>query len=416
MNKAMRVARHEFLMTAANKAFVIITLLGPLLILAVAVLPGLAAGGGGGSAGAVVALVGGDGILRSTLAATLAEDRSSLAEPPDEGAAREGVLGGSYAAALVLGPGWESAASLPLFTKTGTDYILYGRIQAVLDAVSRQARATASGVDPAIVARILKSPSLEMHRLGADGAKAGSGGAGTSGSEEYLGILLTVLAFVMLMYMTVLLYGQLIGRSVLQEKTSRTVEIMLSSVSARDLLLGKILGPGVAGLIQYSFWILATLAASSLIGPALGIKIPSILTPANLGALVVFFIPAYFLYASIYAALGAGAEDEQHLTQLAWPLIIFLMVPMVLINMFVMHPGSIPSIVFSYFPLTSPIVMLIRVLVSRPAWWELALSYAILLASVGGSAFLAAKVFRIGILMTGKRRKLGEILRWASVK
>jgi ABC-2 type transport system permease protein len=191
---------------------------------------------------------------------------------------------------------------------------------------------------------------------------------------------------------------------------------MLSSVSSRQLLAGKILGPGLAGLLQYAFWIAVGIVGVRVLGPALGVSMPAALTAGNLAWLAVFFVPAYFLYASIYAALGAGAEDEQHLGQLAWPLLIFLMIPMVMINMFVSSPDSPISIAFSYFPLTSPIVMLIRVLVSPPAWWELVLSYGLLLASVLGAASLAAKVFRIGILMTGKRRKLGEILRWASVK
>jgi ABC-2 type transport system permease protein len=92
------------------------------------------------------------------------------------------------------------------------------------------------------------------------------------------------------------------------------------------------------------------------------------------------------------------------------------MIPLVMINGFVSNPDSSLSIALSYFPLTSPIVMLIRVLVSRPAFWELALSYGLLLASVLGAAVFAAKIFRIGILMTGKKRKLGEILRWFAVK
>ena len=92
------------------------------------------------------------------------------------------------------------------------------------------------------------------------------------------------------------------------------------------------------------------------------------------------------------------------------------MIPMVFVNLFLSSPNSGLSVFFSYFPLTSPIVMLIRVLVSPPAWWELASSCAILLASVWGAYRLAAKVFRVGILMTGKRRKLGEIIRWAAIR
>jgi len=407
MRKLLKIARHEFRATAANKAFVVITLIGPFLILAVSLLPALAASSGS-KAGSVVALVGGDAI-RPALSSALGGG-SSVAPLADEASAKAGVLDGKYSAALVLEPGWEGASSIPFYSKTGTDIMLYSKVSAVVDAVSRQARASVSGVAPEVVDKILKGPALDLRKLGADQAKK------SSGVDDYLGILLTVMGFVMLMYMTVLLYGQLIGRSVLQEKTLKTVEIMLSAVSPRDLLWGKILGPGVAGLIQYAFWIAMALGAASVVGPALGISIPATLTPANLLWLVVFFVPAYFLYSAIYAALGAGAEDEQHLGQLAWPVIIVLMIPMVMINTFVMTPESALSVFFSFFPLTSPIVMLIRVLVSPPPAWEIALSYSILLVSVLAAGSLAARVFRVGILMTGKRRKLGEIIKWVGAR
>ncbi len=409
MNKLFKVARREFLATAANKAFVIITLLGPILILAVSVLPSLAATGGVSSGGAV-AVVGGDS-FKNTLASALGGDVSVVAAESED-AAKSGVLEGRYSAALVLPPGWENAERLSFYSKTGTEIVLYSKVASVIDAASREARASVSGVAPEVLQKILKGPSLDLKKLSADKPESAS----SSGANDYLGILLTVLGFVMLMYMTVLLYGQLIGRSVIQEKTLKTVEIMLSSVSPRHLLWGKILGPGAAGLIQYAFWIAMALGVTSILGPSLDIKLPDTLSAVNLLWLVVFFVPAYFLYAALYAALGAGAEDEQHLGQLAWPVIIFLIIPMVMINTFVMTPNSSISVFFSYFPLTSPIVMLIRVLVAPPAAWEIALSYVVLLASVVGAGMLAAKIFRVGILMTGKRRKLGEIIKWVTIK
>jgi len=416
MNKTLRIARHEFVMTAANKAFVVITLLGPFIILALSVLPGLLAMNRAGAAESVVALVGGDEAARSALDAALIGAHGSLAEAKDEASARAAVAEGSLDAAIVLGSDWTESASILLYARTGTDVVLYATLERALGEVARAARAKASGVSPELVARLLQTPRLELRRVGGDAESGGEPSEGGEG-DRYLGILLAVIAFVMLLYMTVLLYGQLIGRSVLQEKTSKTVEIMLSSVSSRELMAGKILGPGLAGLIQYGFWVVMALAGSSLLGPKLGSSLTSsVITLPNLGWLVVFFICAYFLYASLYAALGAGAEDEQHLSQLAWPMLIFLMLPLMLINFFVMSPDSTVSIVLSFFPLTSPIVMFIRVMVSPPAWWELVICVAILVASIAGAAVLAAKVFRVGILMTGKKRKLGEILRWAAVK
>jgi ABC-2 type transport system permease protein len=220
----------------------------------------------------------------------------------------------------------------------------------------------------------------------------------------------------MLLYMTVMLYGQIIGRSVVTEKTSKTVEIMLSSVTPQDLLFGKILGLGLAGLLQYSVWVGMALVLTRLVGPVFGLALPPAITAGNLVWLVVFFVLAFFLYSAAFAALGAASEDEQHLGQMAWPLLAFLIVPFVMVSSFISNPDSAVALVLSLFPMTSPIVMFVRVLVSSPPVWELALCLGVLVASVFGMALLAARVFRVGILLTGKRAKLGEILRWIWVK
>ena len=220
----------------------------------------------------------------------------------------------------------------------------------------------------------------------------------------------------MLLYMTVLLYGQLIGRSVVMEKTSKTVEIMLSSVTARDLMFGKILGLGLAGLLQYGVWVSMAMILTKLVGPLFNLAVPPGLSAGNLFWLVLFFILAFFLYASAYAALGAASEDEHNLGQIAWPLLMFLVIPLVMIGTLVTSPDSSLSVFFSLFPMTSPIVMLVRILVSPPPSWQIILCVALLLVSVAGMALLAAKIFRVGILMTGKRAKLKEILRWITVK
>ncbi|MDP3178831.1 MAG: ABC transporter permease, partial [Spirochaetaceae bacterium] len=265
MNKTLRIARHEFIMTAANKAFVVITLLGPFIILALSVLPGLLAMNRTGAAQSVVALVGGNDAARSALNAALTGANGRLTEAKDEASARAAVAEGSLDAAIVLGPEWTDAASILLYARTGTDVVLYAAMERALGEVARAARATASGVSPELVARLLQTPQLELRRVGGGGAESGEESSESDEGDRYLGILLAVIAFVMLLYMTVLLYGQLIGRSVLQEKTSKTVEIMLSSVSSRELMAGKILGPGLAGLIQYGFWVVMALAGSALL-------------------------------------------------------------------------------------------------------------------------------------------------------
>ena len=141
-------------------------------------------------------------------------------------------------------------------------------------------------------------------------------------------------------------------------------------------------------------------------------ELPSSFSPSILLLLFLFFLGAFSLYASLYAALGAAAEDEQNLGQLSWPLIIFLVIPMVMISTLVMNPRSFFTLFLSYFPLTSPMVMFIRVMVDMPSIWELLLCFAILLAAIISAVWFSAKIFRVGILLTGKKHSLKEILRW----
>ena len=181
-------------------------------------------------------------------------------------------------------------------------------------------------------------------------------------------------------------------------------------------MFGKILGLGLAGLLQYAVWVSMGVVMINLAGPAFDLSLPASVSVSNFLWLVVFFILAFFLYAAVYASLGAAAEDEHHLNQLAWPTSLFLLAPMVLISTIIMSPESPLAIGLSYFPMTSPIVMLIRILVSQPAVWELGLCITLLILAVYGTTVAGAKIFRTGILMSGKRHGIREILRWVRVR
>jgi ABC-2 type transport system permease protein len=127
---------------------------------------------------------------------------------------------------------------------------------------------------------------------------------------------------------------------------------------------------------------------------------------------VLFFLLGFFLYSAVYAALGAAAEDEQNLGTLSWPVLIFLMAPMVGVGGIVMNPASPLVVAMSLFPLTAPIVMFVRLMLSEPAAWQVVLSVVLLLLSILGVMALSAKIFSVGILMTGRRFRWGDILRW----
>ncbi|MCX7026451.1 MAG: ABC transporter permease [Spirochaetes bacterium] len=411
MPKIFHVLRHEFKMAAANKIYVVLTILGPFLIFAVTVLPSLLTQSPGAMAsGKPVAIVGAPPALYGSLSASFKSMGIEAGTAATEAEGKKAVLEAKIIGLVSIEAGWPDNGKAVWYSKTGSEASIYSAAQAVLAAAARETRIAASGMDPELVRKILAPSAFEVRKIEAGGKEV------TKNEQSFLQILFTAMTFVMLLYMTVLLYGQLIGRSVVTEKTSKTVEIMLSSVTSRDLMFGKILGLGLAGLLQYGVWLSMAMVLIKLAGPLFGLAVPAGLTASNLLWLVLFFVLAFFLYASAYAALGAASEDEQHLGQLAWPLLIFLMVPLVMIGSFVTNPESGISVALSLFPMTSPIVMLIRILVSPPPAWQILLCIAILVVSVAAMATLAAKVFRVGILMTGKRAKLKEVLHWIAVK
>ena len=410
MHRLLAVAKREFKAAAANKTFVIMTILGPFFILAVTILPTLLTNNPRAmGSGKPIAIYASNTAVGSFLAEALAAQNLPLVSADNPQSAKDLVLAGDYAGFVEVPAAWPGEEAR-YFTKTGTEATVFGSIEAMLGSYATQLRISEAGLSTEQATALLAKPAFRVIKLGADQSEE------TKSQDDFLGILLTAITFVMLIYMTVLLYGQMIGRSVVQEKSYKTVEIMLSSLSSKDLMFGKILGLSLASLLQYSVWVGMGVFMITIAGPAFDLSLPNAVSVDNLIWLVVFFLLAFFLYAAAYAVLGAAAEDDHHLGQLAWPLILFLMIPMVLISTLVMNPDSPVALVLSFFPLTSPIVMLVRVLVAAPAWWELALCIGLLVAAIYTTTILGAKIFRVGILMSGKRYKLTEILRWVRVR
>jgi len=407
MTRLLKVARQEFRMTAANKAFVIITLLGPFLLLAVTVLPTLLAQREDGiREGTSVAVVGLEDNHWTALKEAAGAAGLSLRQgnPGDAEALKEEVRQGHLNGLLLLPENYLEADSFPYYSETGTDIALSQTLEGLTARIITAERMAREGLDPSIIENLSRPPRFRVLKASSGDAEEG---------QDFLSIMLTCIAFMMLIYMTVLLYGQMIGRSVIKEKSSKTVEIILSSVTPGDMMFGKLLGIGLAGIIQYTFWITLALALSRLILPGLGVETTiSGVTPSNMAYLGLFFVLAYFLYSGCYAAIGSGAEDEQHMGQLGMPLLLFLIVPMVMISSIVMNPGSPFTVGLSFFPMTAPLVMLMRIIIAPPPWWQILLSIILIAVTTLLVVAAAARIFRVGILMTGKRHTLKEMLRW----
>ncbi len=269
-------------------------------------------------------------------------------------------------------------------------------------------RLIAKNLDAQEIQTITKRPNITYKRISEEGEEK---------VEDIGKTIYTLIGFIMILYMTIIFYGQSIGKTVNKEKTSKTVEIILSSVKPIELMMGKILGIGLAGLLQYSIWILMALFVTNTIFPLFDISLASFdIKMIHLVYLVIFFLFAFLLYASEFAAVGASATEDSNLNQLALPVMLPLIICMVFLNLIITQPNSTIIVFFSHFPLTSPIVMLGRILMVKVPIWELFVCWGILFISVIGMALLASKIFRVGILMSGKKVSIREIIKWLSYK
>jgi len=225
----------------------------------------------------------------------------------------------------------------------------------------------------------------------------------------------------MVLYMVILIYGMMVMRSVLEEKTSRVVEVIISSVRPWELMLGKILGVGAVALTQVGIWALAVTLLLTVGLPYLIAFRPELANASELlqylpavGGLVIFvafFILGYLLFSSLYAAVAAMCSTEEEAQQTQFPVTLLVMIPIFFMSSIMEDPNSTLSTVLSLVPFFSPIVMLPRYLGGAPLW-QVGLSMVFMVITIGGVAWVAGRIYRVGILMQGKRPTLPELWRW----
>jgi ABC-2 type transport system permease protein len=287
------------------------------------------------------------------------------------------------------------------------EVVMRQQIESYLSRAATKERLKDKGVDPKLYDAARLRVDLEAH-------EAKEVESGESGKNVGMNIAISA-TFFFLIYISIFVYGAYIMRGVLEEKNNRIVEVIVSSIKPTTLMLGKILGIGLVGLTQYAVW--AALAiAITLPGIAavagMGEGLPHI-PAATIGAFVLFFVLGYFLYASLYAALSAPFNTEQEAQQ-------FVMIPGMMLILtsttwfFAFNqPNGRLATILSFFPFTAPLMMFMRISVQTPPLWQIATSVTLLVLTILGVTWFAGRIYRVGILMYGKKPTLPEIFRWA---
>ena len=285
-----------------------------------------------------------------------------------------------------------------------TDFEKLRAINRALNNVVIEKRLKREGLDPQKVAQYIKRVGLQPIKITKKGEEEDTGGT-----------FMISYILALIIYMAILIYGQVIMRGVIEEKSSRVVEVVLSSLRPFQLMMGKILGIGAVGLTQFSIWTLFGIGASvygtSFIPAGANFAMPSI--PAYVFVyFVVFFILGYFLFGTLYAAIGSLVNSEKEAQQLVMPVTMFLIVPIMLMIFIIRAPNSPIAVFLSFIPFFAPILMFLRITVLIPPFGQIGASIVILILTILFMIWLTAKIYRVGILMYGKRPKLAEIVRW----
>ena len=292
----------------------------------------------------------------------------------------------------------DGALNRPTFDftpRSSADIATSGSIKSALHAVLTREYLAQHGVLPAETTALMQPVTVNIIEKG--------GHHGNSISSFYVAYVLFFL-----MYMVVLLYGMNVARSIIEEKTSRIFEVLLATIKPEELLAGKILGVGAVGLTQVGIWMIAAAALAAYAGAMSSVTI----SLTQVVYFIVYFALGYALYSSVAAALGAMTNSEQELQQLNMFLMLPLFLCMGMLPILITNPNSTLARVVSQIPFCAPLLMDFRISVSMPQPWEIALSMALIVVTIFAVLWVSSRIYRVGILMYGKKPNLPEIVRW----
>ena len=416
MKKGFVVFKYEFFNLLKNKVFLAITIALVVILAAVLCAPriaeafGSSGGGDGGEPGTStveterekMALYVPDGCPENALKATMQSafpDREIVLTQEDEQTLKSKVDSGELGSAVVL----QDLLNFRYIVNTSGIYdVTQSQISEGLIAVYQSSMLAQSGVDSTVAQQVLTASA--------------SGETVVTGTDQSSSFLYTFI-MIFILYFAILMYGQLISSGVATEKTSRAMELLITSVKPTQMIFGKVVGIGTAALTQ-----LVAIGATVLIFYPLNrdywASMPMIqslfgVTPDLVGYMILFFLLGFFLYAFLFAALTSLASKMEDVNTLIMP-VILIFVGAFILTMVSMQSGSVNNIamkVCSFIPFTSPMAMFTRITMGEVAGWEIAVSVAILLASNVLVCWLSAKIYKIGVLLYGSRPKAKDVFK-----
>ena len=437
MDRLIAVIKREYLERVRTKWFIISTVFGPVFFAAIMVVPGLltvrnmreaqvtdfriidATGTGLGgrvartlrdraerdparvaavTAGAALDSLADTQVIPTALSEVAAAESTATAD----------VMAGVTRGYMVIDSATMSTNSKARYAgKNASSIGEMNQIEAALRAALVSQRLEAAGINSE------RADSLSRVRTDLQAERITSKGRGGSGLVS--AIFGFVIAF--LLYMMIILYGQNILRGVLEEKTTRVAEVVISSISLETLLAGKVIGVGAVGLTQQLIWLAFAVGVGTYgmgMAAATGqmtFTLPHV-TALQLVALVLYFLLGYTFYAALFAAVGAMCSSQEEATQASQPVMMLLVASIIMVQPIMTNPTGTLGTVMSLLPFSSPIIMPLVMSGTQIPAWQLATSLAGLVVACIGSIWVSARIYRVGLLMTGKRPTMKELMRW----
>ncbi len=435
MNKVLLIIQREYLTRVKKKSFLLMTFLVPALIIGMYALIAYLSVNGADKATEVQVYDESEiftSEFKNTETVSFSAGKTSFAEAKKEAATNEeGFI-------LHIPKDIEQLSKVELYSKKKLGLSTLSTINNQLEEILRNKQLKDAGIDAKTLATIKPDISIDSKELTAEGEKDSSAGAAYA-----IGF-----AAAILIYMSLFIYGSQVMRGVIEEKTSRIVEVIISSVKPFQLMLGKIIGIGLVGLTQFTLWIVLS---TTLVGTASKIllkdKVSSVKTelvegkqnkaiaeastnPAltvinavktlNLtyifSCFLVYFLGGYLIYSALFAAVGSAVDNETETQQFMLPITLPLLFTYIMSFTFILNnPDSSLSFWLSIIPFTSPIAMMVRLPFGVPDW-QLALSIILLIGGFILTTWIAAKIYRVGILMYGKKASYKELAKWLFYK
>ncbi len=433
MNKTLLIIKREYLSRVKKKSFLIMTFLVPLLIIGMYALI-IALSMKGGDNVPTVEVIDNSGIFSKGL-----KDKKSVklhisSENLEE--AKKKVIADKDAFVLYIPADISSGGSPELFSQKKPGLSVISGMEDQLNDLMRNKLLEDAGIDAVTLDNIKPNLSIVSKELTMEGEKDSSSGAAMA----------VGFAAAILIYMSLFIYGIQVMRGIIEEKTSRIVEVVISSVKPFQLMMGKIIGIGLVGLTQFLLWIvlsgtLMTVATNTLVKDKVEAvksemsanQMPATSASAGAGTdivkaiqtvewtyilplFIIFFFGGYMLYSALFAAVGSAVDSDTETQQFMLPITLPLLFTYIMSFSFIVNnPDSSLSFWLSIIPFTSPIAMMVRLPFGVPAW-QLALSITMLAGGFILTTWVASRIYRVGILMYGKKVSFKELGKWFMYK